>query len=256
MRTIVHVGIGGLSGIYFGFSTLQVAQFVTVLANVVINPLPFVIIGFTCAVIFCAKRFYDQYRLDLKKTISVLECELALNEKARYSLQQQLHPNNGTNLAGMREECLLQSLSEQEAAYEQKYQQLNAAKMRLNSSLQWGNNFLNVSQKTVSRVKNITLGVMNLASLASFTGMATIKILAGASLVSVLGGPVGIIIMATVVTAAVLYTWYNMRQRHQQQTQKPAFQLPKPQSPQLFKEPQPEAPPLPVTAYLSTSHSR
>ena len=214
LRLAVQATTGSLTGLYFGFSALQVTEFVfSFTPSIIINPLPFVITGIVLGVVFCAKRLYEQYRLDLKKSISVLACKVELGQLSCKQLQNDIALNKDSALAGK----LHQQLIVQKKVVEEQYQQLASMQKKLNSATQWGNNFLNVSQSTVSTIKNTSVGLLNLASFASFTGVTTVKILGGATVLSIFGGPVGVALMAAVVVCAVLYVGYNMHKRHKEQ---------------------------------------
>jgi hypothetical protein len=214
LRLAVQATTGSLTGLYLGFSALQVTEFVfSFIPSIVINPLPFVVTGIILGAAFCAKRLYEQYRLDLKKSISVLACKIELGQLSCKQLQHDIALNKGSPLA----EKLHQQLITQKQAVENQHQQLTSMQEKLNSATQWGNNFLNVSQRTVSTIKNTSVGLLNLASFASFTGVTTVKILAGATVLSILGGPAGVALMAAVVVCAVIYAGYEMHKRHQEQ---------------------------------------
>ncbi len=214
LRLAVQATTGGLTGLYLGFSVLQVTEFVfSFTPSIVINPLPFVITGIVLAAVFCAKRLYDQYRLDLKKSISVLACKVELGQLSCKQLQNDIALNKGSALAGK----LRQQLIAQEKAVAEHYQQLASMQKKLNSATQLGNNFLNISQKTISTIKNTSVGLLNLGSFVSFTGVTTLKILSGATALSILGGPAGVALMAITVTCALLYVGYNMYKRHKEQ---------------------------------------
>ena len=99
LRLAVQATTGGLTGLSVKL-VLQVTEFVfSFTPSIVINPLPFVITGIVLAAVFCAKRLYDQYRLDLKKSISVLACKVELGQLSCKQLQNDIALNKGSALA-------------------------------------------------------------------------------------------------------------------------------------------------------------
>lgn len=216
-RMSAHAVSGSLTGVYTGFSAFQVTNFICLLApSIVINPLPFVIMGFVLAAVFCVKRLYDQHRLNIKKNISVLECDLQRNKLHCRQLE-----HNIASITDSKQIAIFrQQLEFKKQDVETNRQQLVSERKKLQTVTQQGNNFINISQKTLSAVKNNTLGMINLANFVSYTGVASIKIAGGASLLSILGGPVAVALTVVVVATLLLYVGYNMYNRHQAHQQR------------------------------------
>lgn len=207
---------GAVNGMYTSFSAFQVINFISLITpSVVINPIPFVITGLVMAAVFCVKKLYDQRRLNIKKNISVLECQLQLNLLHCRQLQLKIAACSDSKL----NTSLRQQLQSKQRAVDENCRKLSLERRKLQSLMQQGNNFINLSQKTLAAIKNNTLGLINLANFLSFTGITAVKIAGGASLLSILGGPIAVVFTITVVATMLLYMSYNMRQRHRAQQQ-------------------------------------
>lgn len=210
-RASVQAVSGALAGVYMGFSAFQVTHFICYLApSIAINPIPFVITGFVLAAIFCVKRLYDQHRLNIKKNISGLECDLQLKKLQCRQLQHDIASTVDSKSAA----SLCRQLQSTQQDIEENRRQLAAERKKLQSVTQWGNNFINVSQKTISTIKNNTLGLINLANFISFTGVTGLKIAGGASLLSILGGPIAVALTVVIVASLLFYVSYNTYKRH------------------------------------------